>query len=169
MLSLIVTTIQRTVCQFCKRNLGGKDLINIHCIHTFFDSIAFAEILNPSAGVQNILLRQSSRLMSSINSFLRPSLMAASIRSASGSSFQLPASDISPRLRSSLESIRSPGVSFVFAKDSVKKKITIFFSSELKPSNKLVYGAIGVSAIRLANAVITSDSFVLCCKSTYSL
>ena len=52
--------------------------------------------------VKNVFLHQSSRLISRINSFLRPSLIASSIRAASsGSSAQQPASDRSSRFRSS--------------------------------------------------------------------
>ena len=54
------------------------------------NTVPLMKVLNPSTCVKKVLLHQSSKLISRINSFLRPSLMASSIRAASGSSFQQP-------------------------------------------------------------------------------
>ena len=102
----VVTTIHCSVCQFRKRYLRCKYLVGIHTINMLLHSISFVKELNPCTCVKNVFIHQSSRLISRINSFLRPSLMAASILAASsGSSFQHPAKDISPRLRSSFDNL----------------------------------------------------------------
>ena len=156
--------------EFCKRYLRCEYLIGVQIVNMLLHSISFVKELNPCTGVKNVFIHQSSRLISRINSFLRPSLKADSILAASsGLSFQHPARDIRPRFRSSLDSLKSLAFSTDSAKDSVKNMITIFFSSRLMPCNKPEYGAIGVSNNFLATAVITLKVFISAAKlSIYS-
>ncbi len=101
-MTFIITAVDSTVCKFRKRYFRRT---NLSCEQLFYmlpHSMSVVKILNPCACVKNVFLHQSSRLISRINSFLRPSLIASSIRAASsGSSAQQPASDRSSRFRSS--------------------------------------------------------------------
>ena len=161
-MTFVITTVDCTICQFGQCHLRSTKIRSTNGINVFRYAITFMEILNPRTGVKNILFHQSSRLISRINSFLRPSLMAASIRAASsGSSFQHPHKLLKSRSFSSSVSSGSTASSLDSAKDSVKNIITIFFSSRLIPCSKLEYGAIGVSNSFFAIAVILNSFLFL--------
>ena len=90
-MAFIIAAIDGTISQFSNSYLRGTKVLaaNLSCV--FSNTTAFMEIFYPCACVKNIFLHQSSKWISRIYTFLRPSLMAASIRAAStGSSAQQP-------------------------------------------------------------------------------
>ena len=132
-MTIIIATINSSVCQLCKSDLRSTKILAANLSRVFRNTISFMEVFNPCASVKNKLLHQSSKLISRINTLLRPSLMAASIRAASsGSSAQQPHRLQNSRSFSS-SVISDSTTSSLFTIDVLNKATNSNFTVSLRP------------------------------------